>query len=150
MFVREAEFEDIPAMHRIRIAVLENKLPRPSIISTDDYVEYLTRRGRGWVCLEDDVIAGFAIVDLSVYNVWALFVDPGYEGRRVGRNLQTVMLGWYFGKTQNTLWLGTAPGTRAEYFYRRTGWHPAGVRENGEIRFEMTYANWKATANECS
>jgi hypothetical protein len=52
------------------------------------------------------------------------------------------MLDWYFSKTQDTLWLGTEPGTRAEQFYRTAGWTEAGVHGKSEVRFEMTQAEW--------
>jgi hypothetical protein len=38
--------------------------------------------------------------------------------------------------------LGTAPGTRAEEFYRKAGWKETGTHGNGEIKFEMSYGNW--------
>ena len=44
---------------------------------------------------------------------------------------------------QENIWLGTDPNTRAEHFYRRSGWNEIGTHENGEIKFEMTQENWK-------
>jgi hypothetical protein len=53
------------------------------------------------------------------------------------------MLDWYFDQYPGPLWLGTAPGTRAEGFYRKYGWNEAGKRPNGEIRFEMSQKDWQ-------
>jgi hypothetical protein len=52
------------------------------------------------------------------------------------------MLDWYFSKTEKTVWLSTAPGTRAEGFYRTAGWKETGLHGKNEIRFEMTYQDW--------
>jgi len=40
------------------------------------------------------------------------------------------------------VWLGTAPGTRAETFYAKQGWLPQGIK-NKEMIFEMTAGRWK-------
>ena len=52
------------------------------------------------------------------------------------------MLDWYFTQTRETVWLGTAPGTRAETFYRRTGWREVGQHGKGEVKFEMGAGEW--------
>ncbi len=137
MLIREAQVADIPRLSEVRLAVRENVLSNPALVTYEDYVEYLTRRGKGWVAEEAGRIAGFAIVDLQGRNIWALFVHPAFEGRGIGRALHDLMLDWYFSQTNETVWLGTAPGTRAEAFYRKAGWREVGVRENGEIKFEM-------------
>ncbi|HNP53870.1 MAG TPA: GNAT family N-acetyltransferase, partial [Ferruginibacter sp.] len=77
------------------------------------------------------------------HNVWALFVDPDFEKQGIGRSLHDVMLDWYFNQTDVNLWLGTAPGTRAETFYRMTGWVETGTHGKGEVKFEMSAATWK-------
>jgi hypothetical protein len=59
------------------------------------------------------------------------------------------MLNWYFLKTKETVWLSTAPNTRAEKFYRNAGWREVGVYGKGEIKFEMSYEDW-ITANKNS
>ena len=142
MQFREAILSDISKMHNIRIAVKENILPDPGLITKKDYEEFMTKRGRGWVCETDDRIVGFAIADLADNNVWALFIQPGYEGNGIAKRLHEIMIDWYFNQTNETIWLGTAAGTRAEKFYRKAGWNETGVQPNGEIRFEMTYDCW--------
>ncbi len=143
MQIREANIEDFPRLMEIRLAVKENRLSDPSLVPFEAYVEYITQRGKGWVSLEGETITGFAVADLEDHNVWALFVDPPFEGRGAARALQQTMLEWYFGQTGHTLWLGTAPDSRAASFYRKSGWTEIGLRKNGEIRFEMTKADWE-------
>ena len=89
-------------------------------------------------------MVGFAIVDMIDHNVWALFIQPDFDHKGIGRKLHDEMLNWYFSHTNTTLWLGTAPNTRAEKFYRRAGWTETGVHGKGEVKFEMTYDNWKS------
>lgn len=142
MNFREAGIDDISGMHVVRVAVKENPLPDPGMITTEDYADFLVNRGKGWLCETGGSIIGFAIADLEDHNVWALFITPGHEGKGVGKRLQQLMLDWYFNQTDETIWLGTSPGTRAEQFYRLTGWKQTGIRSNGEIRFEMSAVQW--------
>ena len=130
-------------MHSIRIAVKENILPDPGMITEDEYAEFLIKHGKGWLCEIDNKIAGFAIVDLVKNNIWALFVEPSYEKKGIGRKLHDTMLDWYFIHTKEKLWLGTSPNTRAEIFYRKAGWKEIGKRPNGEIHFEMSFDDWR-------
>lgn len=143
MIFREATTHDIAAMHTVRMAVKENVLYNPALVTEAHYLRYLTTGGKGWVCEVEGTVAGFAIVDAEGGSVWALFVHPAFEGKGIGRTLQRLLLDWYFARHTQALWLTTAPGTRAEAFYRRTGWTPAGRQANGELRFELSSTRWK-------
>ena len=136
MFFREAGVEDIPQIQIVRHSVKENTLSDPSLVTDKDCEDYIIRRGNGWVCEIEDRIVGFAIVDLRDKNVWALFIQPAFEGKGIGRRLHDDMLIWYFNQTNSTIWLGTAPNTRAERFYRRAGWKEIGIHGKEEIKFE--------------
>jgi GNAT superfamily N-acetyltransferase len=68
---------------------------------------------------------------------------PEFEKKGIGRLLQKIMLDWYFSKTRNKIWLGTAFNTRAEGFYRKTGWTEVGLNGTKETKFEMNYETWK-------
>jgi GNAT superfamily N-acetyltransferase len=143
MMIRQAVISDIGDLHTIRMAVKENVLSNPALVTVQDYETYLTTGGRGWLCEVEGHVAGFSIVDMGKHNVWALFVHPDYEGRGIGKQLQEVMLRWYFTQTDHVLWLSTGRGTRAEEFYRRTGWKETGLTAGGETRFEMSAEDWK-------
>jgi GNAT superfamily N-acetyltransferase len=69
-------------------------------------------------------------------------VHPDFEGCGIGRALHDTMLDWYFSQRQHTLWLSTAPGTRAEQFYRLAGWQSRELQETGELKFEMEPRDW--------
>lgn len=138
LIFREAALADIPHIQRVRHSVRENVLSDPALVTDAHCADYLTRRGKGWVCEVDGIIVGFAIADLQEANVWALFLHPDWEGRGIGRRLHDLMLDWYFAQTSTTLWLSTTPGTRAEGFYRKLGWKETGTYGRGELRFEMS------------
>jgi GNAT superfamily N-acetyltransferase len=132
--IRIATPADIPAMHRIRLSVRENVLRDAARVQPPDYAQRLSGAGRGWVALEDDAVVGFGIADAATRNVWALFVDPAFEGRGIGRTLHDELLGWLFDQGPEPVWLTTEPGTRAEQFYTVAGWQFVRVEPGGERR----------------
>jgi GNAT superfamily N-acetyltransferase len=139
---REAKPEDIAQIQVIRNSVKENVLSDPALVSDKDCEEFLTVRGKGWVCEMDGNVAGFAIADMKDNNIWALFIHPDHEGKGIGKKLHDQMIDWYFNQTTTTVWLGTAPGTRAEKFYRTAGWKEVGMHGKREIKFEMSFEDW--------
>jgi GNAT superfamily N-acetyltransferase len=142
MIYREAEISDIEQIQFVRHAVKENRLSDPSLVPDKDVEEYMTERGKGWVCQMDKRIVGFAIVDLIENNVWALFIHPDFEAMGIGKRLHRIMMDWYFVHTNNKIWLGTEPNSRAEKFYRMQGWTEVGIHGKGEIKFEMSFEDW--------
>lgn len=142
MIFRIADVKDIAQIQFVRNAVKENRLSDPSLVPDKDVEEYITNRGRGWVCEVDNIIIGFAIVDLIGNNVWALFVHPDFEARGGGKKLHRIMMDWYFVQTKITIWLSTEPNSRAETFYRKQGWREVGVHGKGEMKFEMDFITW--------
>jgi GNAT superfamily N-acetyltransferase len=142
MKFREATIQDIPQIQIVRNSVKENQLSNPALVSDKDCEVYLTDRGKGWVCEVENKIVGFSIADLKENNIWALFVHPDYERKGIGKKLHSLMLDWYFDQTQKAVWLSTAPGTRAEEFYKRNGWKVSGTYGKGETKFEMSFFNW--------
>jgi len=143
MIFREAQTSDIPQIQVVRNAVKENTLSNPALVTDKDCEEFLTVRGKGWVCEMDNLVVGFAIADLVKNNIWALFVTPEKEGKGIGKKLHDIMLNWYFSKTATTVWLGTGANTKAVLFYNKRGWKQTGIQPNGEIRFEMTIDEWQ-------
>jgi len=142
MIYREANIADIWQIQIVRNAVKENMLSDPALVPDKDVEEFITKRGKGWVCEIENVIAGFAIVDLVENNIWALFIHPDFEAKGIGKQLHRIMMDWYFVQTQEDIWLGTAPNSRAEIFYRMQGWKEIGVHGKGEIKFEMSFKDW--------
>ena len=139
--LRQAVFSDVSEIQRIRRSVRENRLVSTSI-SDRQVRESIEKTGRGWVIESEGQVVAFAIGNAANGNVWALFVHPDFEGRGFGRALQTAMLDWYF-RQKDYVWLGTAPGTRAEKFYRASGWREHGMHGN-EIKFSMNGKEWSA------
>lgn len=132
--IRTATDTDIPALMRIRAAVQENRLNDPSRVPASAYQEFLAV-SRIWLFEDETGIHGFAAADPRDGSIWALFTDPAAEGRGIGKALLPYALddlrvgGWTHAR------LSTGPGTRADTFYRRQGWEPAGMTEGGEQGF---------------
>lgn len=139
MTLRLATFADIEAMRRIRLSVRENRLADPSRVTPAEYRAMLETRGRGWVC-EQTQIVGFGIADRVARNIWALFVQPGHEGRGIGRALHDVMVEWLFAVGDTPIWLTTDADTRAARFYRAAGWVADATPARGELRFVLERA----------
>ena len=148
MIFREAHISDIPQMQIVRSSVKENVLSDPGLVSDKDCEEYISVRGKGWVCEIKETVVGFSIVDLRENNIWALFVQPEFEKNGIGKKLHKEMLNWYFTQTKENVWLGTEPKTRAAKFYRVNGWKEVGVHGKGEIKFEMSFEDWKVFATK--
>ena len=144
MNIRVAEIKDISQIQVVRNLVKENQLSDPALVPDRDVEDYISRRGKGWVCEIDGEVVGFAIADLVDNNIWALFIHPDFERIGIGKKLHEEMLNWYFSQTDKTVWLGTSPKTRAELFYRKAGWKEVGIHGKGEIKFEMTSEEWKS------
>jgi GNAT superfamily N-acetyltransferase len=143
MHIREATISDIPQIQIIRNSVTENTLSDPGLVPDKDVETWITQRGKGWICEWENLIVGFAIADLVDHNIWALFILPSFEGKGIGRALHDTMIHWYFAQTRHTVWLSTSPGTRAETFYRKAGWKEVGIYGKGEIKFEMSWGDWR-------
>ncbi len=144
MQIRPATITDIPQIQFVRNAVTENMLSDPNLVTDSDCANYITNRGKGWVCVINESVVGFSIVDLQENNIWALFVHPEFEKKGIGSQLHDVMLDWYFEQTPKTVWLGTSPNTRAEIFYSKKGWQAIGLHGKNEIKFEMNVNTWLA------
>ena len=142
MNFRQATTEDIPQIQIVRNSVKENQLSNPNLIPDDLVEEFITKRGKGFVCEIDDKIVGFSIVDFVENNVWALFILPNFERKGIGKKLHQLMLDEYFSKTKETIWLSTEANSRAEIFYKKQGWKNAGFHGN-EVKFEMSFEDWR-------
>lgn len=142
MIIRNAVIGDITQIQSVRNSVRENMLSDPALVTDQDCEVFISVRGKGWVCEADNQIVGFSIADLKDGNIWALFLRPEFENQGIGRQLHDIMLDWYFAQGKEHVWLSTAPNTRAELFYRKSGWIETGTYGKGEIKFEMTSGQW--------
>src|SRR6266481_9465519 len=137
--LRQADRGDIPAMHRVRLAVRENRLTF-SVITEEHYIPAIEVTGRGWVIELNGKVVAFAVGNEQTGNIWALFVDPEHEHHGYGRRLHDVMVSWLFSQGLETLWLTTGPNTRAEGFYEAAGWQRTGMVPGGDVRYELSSA----------
>lgn len=138
--IRLMRSEDVPAAHIIRLRVRENQLSDPSVVTEQDYHDFMARDTMSWVCERDGTLVGFAMVDAEKQNLWALFVAPEHEHAGAGRLLHEALAAWYFERS-SVLRLTTAPGTRAEQFYRSAGYSQVGMSASGEVILEARMVN---------
>ena len=138
MRIRDAVPADWPELHRVRMAVRENRLSDPASVQPD-YLRKLDT-GRGWVCEVEGRVAGFCIADREGESIWALFVHPSFERRGIGRRLHDAAVEWLFGCGVPSIALTTEGGTRAERFYVSAGWQRSGVAPNGDLEYVLRRA----------
>ncbi|MEJ7822257.1 MAG: GNAT family N-acetyltransferase [Chitinophagaceae bacterium] len=100
MIFREAQVSDIQQIQIVRHSVKENILSNPALVTDKDCEEFITVRGKGWVCEINGNVVGFSIADIKENNVWALFVHAAHEAKGIGKRLQKEMLDWYFSQTK--------------------------------------------------
>jgi len=130
--IRVATAADIPGMQRVRSIVRENVLADQTTIGPDEYRAYLQEPARTWVSIKDSRVVGFAAANAQRGHIWALFVDPDWEGRGIGRALHDTMLAWLAAEGVLTATLSTGPKTRASRFYEANDWVLRGVEPNGD------------------
>jgi len=122
---RQASVHDIPAMSRIRLSVNENRLHDPARITPQMYADFLEKDGRGWVALVGGDIVAFSYANRIDGSIWALFVDPRFEGQGLGKQLLSLATDWLFSLGFTRVILSTGTHTRAAQFYTRLGWRLA-------------------------
>ena len=132
--IRKASESDIPRLTEIRSSVQENILTNPAIV-TEEHYRWFIGEGLIWVWDEDDLVLGFAAGDTRSGWIWALFVDPGYEGRGIGKALFPYACQSLKDAGHRTASLSTAAGSRAEKFYHDAGWIKGEVNDKNEVLF---------------
>lgn len=134
ILIRKAAGADVPRLMQIRNGVRENALRDPSRVTMEDYRWFIDNPGI-FVWLEDGEIAGFSAADPRDGSIWALFVEERYERRGIARALFERACTVLDEADCPRVWLTTWPGTRAERFYRKAGWHVTG-HDDGNLVFE--------------
>jgi len=132
--IRSATVSDIPRLMEIRGSVRENRLSDPSRVTLADYNWHITHAPIH-VWEDEGLIKGMSAGDPRDGNIWALFVDPSYEGRGIGQALIQAACKSIAAAGHRIARLSTEPGTRAEHFYLRNGWVAKGYTERGEAIF---------------
>jgi len=102
-------------------------------ITPDSVTAMLSGNGRAWVAEEDGRIVAFSMADACEATVFAMFVQPGHEGKGLGRRLMTEAEQWLFSQNCDEIWLLTAG--RARGFYQHLGWRNEGIQEDGQTRY---------------
>jgi ribosomal protein S18 acetylase RimI-like enzyme len=138
--LRRATLADIPSIMEIRGAVRENRLSDPSRVTTADLHWQIAHSP---IHLWDGggVIKGFSAGDPRDGSIFALFVDPAFEGQGIGQALIQAACRSLAAAGHRIARLSTDPGTRAERFYRRNGWLAKGLDARGEMVFEKALAS---------
>lgn len=142
MPIRLATEADVETLFAIRTDVRENNMTPQALadvgVTPESVAQMLRTDSRAWLADREGQPAAFAMADASRGTVFALFIRRGFEERGLGRALLSEAAEWLFARGWEEIWLTTgadAPGANA--FYRRVGWHEAGVAENGEIRYTL-------------
>jgi len=89
--LRQARAQDVPAIHRVRMSVRENRLVS-TVVTEADTLAAIEDTGRGWVIEDAGEIVAFAIGHAGTGNIWALFVHPDHERQGHGRRLFDTMV----------------------------------------------------------
>jgi len=132
--MRTAVYADIPRMVELRASVRENRLGDPTRVTLADYMWFIDNAAiHVWDV--GDTIRGLSAGDPRDGSIWALFVDPAFEGRGIGQALIAASCAALRQAGHRSATLSTDAGTRAERFYLRNGWTPRGRNPRDEIVF---------------
>jgi len=132
--MRAAVYADIPRMVELRASVHENRLGDPTRVTLADYMWFIDN-ATIHVWDVSDTIRGLSAGDPRDGSIWALFVDPAFEGRGIGQALIAASCATLRLAGHRSATLSTEAGTRAERFYVRNGWTAQGRNPKGEIIF---------------
>jgi GNAT superfamily N-acetyltransferase len=155
--IRRAEVEDMPALARLHVrswqAAYKGQLPQSFL---DRLNEDIPRREESWrrillkptgeaeqvwVTVQDGSITGFLYLcpnhdkdaDRETGELGAIYLDPGYWGRGIGKNLMEKAVEELkaLGFKQATLWV-LETNERARRFYEVLGWRADGATKKEE------------------
>jgi len=132
---------DIDDLFRIRTSVRDNHLSVEQMaelgITHDTLPAMLTGAGRGWVAEQQGQVVAFSMADAEDATIFAVFVDPAFEGHGLGKRLTQAAEEWLFAQGCTEIWLNTDNNrdVRANGFYRHLGWIEEGPAEDEQTRF---------------
>ena len=82
-------------------------------------------------------IIGFSVARVRENDIWALFVDPEYEAKGVGRRLLKLATDWLFARGVVEIHLSTSVDSRADAFYRKQGWQRGELNARNEVIYRL-------------
>ena len=135
MTLRAVEPGDAAALIELRGRTRENAISEEALaemgISAASVAQKLRSTHRGWLCEEENRLAGFAIGDGSSGELWVIAVAPEFEGHGIGSQLLASVENWLWACGWDALWLWTDvdESRRAFSFYLRHGWSKAEVKD---------------------
>ena len=129
MIVRRAVFSDLTKLLSLLPRLNANVLNNPALISEDDLEPFIAADAL-WVAVLDGRIAGFSVADAGPGTIWALFIDPDFEGQGLGKRLLTLAVGTLRNAGCPGVTLKAGQDTQAEALYRAAGYEE--VSRSGE------------------
>lgn len=129
--IRTAQISDLEQITLIRTGVAENHLSVAQLaslgITNETIAADMTSGAVGaWVAEMNGRVVAFAMTDRRDGSLFALFVQPGCEGRGLGSALLAACEDDLRGRGFAIATLATGPETRAYRFYMARGWTPTG------------------------
>ncbi|WP_404487915.1 GNAT family N-acetyltransferase [Pseudomonas sp. HT11] len=143
MLIRVATPDDIDTLFAIRTSVVQNHLSREQMTALGITPQVLADSIRAapcvWIAEVEGRPAAFSMVDRAAGEVFAMFVQPGYEGQGLGRRLMAVAEAALF-EQHERLFLITdgRDEIRANGFYQRLGWSMVDRLEGDDVRYEKS------------
>lgn len=143
MLTRVATPDDIDTLFAIRTSVVQNHLSREQMTALGITPQVLADSIREapcvWIAEVEGRPVAFSMVDRAAGEVFAMFVQPGYEGLGLGRRLMAVAEAALF-EQHERLFLITdgRDEIRANGFYQRLGWSMVARVEGDDVRYEKS------------
>jgi len=147
---RRARSDDAAELFRVRVSVRDNHQDEVELATLGVTRESLARMlesddACGWCAELPEGIVGFAIARRSERDLFALFVEPGFEGRGLGSTLLDFAVEWLSAGGAETLRLTTGRGTKAQSFYLNRGWVDIGTPSSEVVMLERVAAPRRPT-----
>lgn len=143
ILIRVATPDDIDTLFAIRTSVVQNHLSREQMTALGITPQVLADSIREapcvWIAEVEGRPVAFSMVDRAAGEVFAMFVQPGYEGLGLGRRLMAVAEAALF-EQHERLFLITdgRDEIRANGFYQRLGWSMVARVEGDDVRYEKS------------
>ncbi len=127
--IRLARQSDMARITAVRTSVHENHLSvaqmaERGITEEGIWADIAAGDLGAWVAEANEIVVAFAMADRRTGRIFALFTEPGFEGRGFGTGLLELCERWLAAQGWLQAHLDTASGSRAALFYEMRGWEP--------------------------